>query len=179
MTLYHFTLVVEGADLQSEANLDALFEAGCDDATFGVAAGVQHAAFDRDADSYAEAIVSAIHQIEQAVPNARVVRLETDELVTIADIAKRTGRSHESIRLLASGERGPGNFPPPTARLQERNQLWWWPDVVEWFTRELGEEIPAPVREQAELAAAINAKLALRRLNQRLGPNDVRVLEQL
>lgn len=179
MTLYHFTLVVEGADLQNEANLDALYEAGCDDATFGMAAGVQLAAFDREADSYAEAVVSAVHQIEEAVPGARVVRLETDELVTVADIAKRTGRSHESIRLLVSGERGPGNFPPPTARLHQRNQLWWWPDVVEWFTRELQEELPGPTGQQAELTAAINAKLALRRLHERLGIDEVRVLEQL
>ncbi len=179
MTLHHFTLIVEGADLQTDAHMDALYEAGCDDATFGVAAGVQHAAFDRQADSYADAVVAAIRQIEQAVPEARVIRLETDELVTIADIARRTDRTHESIRLLVSGARGPGNFPPPAARAMQRNQLWWWPDVAQWFARELGEEIATNGGQQAEIAAAINAKLALRRLRERLDEHDARVLEQL
>ncbi len=82
MTLYHFTLIVEGADLQTDARLDALWEAGCEDATFGVAGGVQHAAFDREADSYADAVVAAIRQIERAVPEARVTRLDTDELAS-------------------------------------------------------------------------------------------------
>ncbi|MBW3579215.1 MAG: hypothetical protein KY462_16080 [Actinobacteria bacterium] len=179
MTLYHFTLIVEGADLQTDARLDSLWEAGCDDATFGVAAGVQHAAFDREADSYADAVVAAIRQIEQAVPEARVTRLETDELVTVADIARRTGRTHESVRLLVSGGRGPGNFPPPAARAEQRNQLWWWPDVMQWFTRELGLELPATAGQQAEIAAAINAKLALRGLRERLDEHDASVLEQL
>ncbi|HWB72083.1 MAG TPA: hypothetical protein VG452_07685, partial [Egibacteraceae bacterium] len=161
------------------ANLDALYQVGCDDATFGVSGGVQHAGFDREADSYADALVSAVHQIEQAVPGARVVQVEAEELVTIADIARRTGRTHESIRLLVSGERGPGTFPPPAARAHQRNQMWWWPDVAEWFAGELGEPVPEPGGQEAQIAAAVNAKLALRRLRERLGEDEARILEQL
>ena len=35
-----FTLTVDGADLQSEPFIDALFEGGCDDATVGRVGGV-------------------------------------------------------------------------------------------------------------------------------------------
>jgi len=42
MPTFNFSLIVEGADLQSAEAQDALFEAGCDDATFGVVDGVQY-----------------------------------------------------------------------------------------------------------------------------------------
>lgn len=73
MTLFSFTLTIEGADVTSDAAQDALFEAGCDDATFGVSNGVQTAGFDREAPDFAEAVSSSIKAVESAVPGARVV----------------------------------------------------------------------------------------------------------
>ena len=87
MRVHEFTLLVEGADLQTDEAQDALFEAGCDDSTIGVVAGVQHVHFDREAGSLAEALVSAITAVEQAVPGVRVVRVAPDEYVTLAEIA--------------------------------------------------------------------------------------------
>ena len=46
MAMFSFTLTVDGADILDAAALDALFEAGCDDATFGSAGSVQTAEFD-------------------------------------------------------------------------------------------------------------------------------------
>ena len=43
MTLFNFTLTIEGADILTDEALDALYEAGCGDATFGVSGGVQTA----------------------------------------------------------------------------------------------------------------------------------------
>ncbi len=40
MALHHFTLIVDGPDVQDEALIDALFEAGCDDALVGRAEGI-------------------------------------------------------------------------------------------------------------------------------------------
>ena len=62
----HFTLTVAGADLQSEPFIDALFEAGCDDATVGRRDEVQYIDFDRAAESLGEAIISAVRGVEQA-----------------------------------------------------------------------------------------------------------------
>lgn len=73
MTQFSFTLTVDGADLLAEAAQEALFEAGCDDATFGTTDGVQTAEFDREAVDFAEAVASAIKAIESAVPGARVL----------------------------------------------------------------------------------------------------------
>lgn len=85
MTSNHqFTVTVEGADLLAEAHLDALFEAGCDDASFGFCDGVQEAAFRRVAPSFAEAVASAIHAIESTVPGARVVAIVRDDAALVA-----------------------------------------------------------------------------------------------
>ncbi|MGI8552299.1 MAG: hypothetical protein ACR2PL_16160 [Dehalococcoidia bacterium] len=57
MTDHSFTLVSDG---NVKASLDALFEAGCDDATFGTVDGVHYADFDREARTFADAVASAI-----------------------------------------------------------------------------------------------------------------------
>jgi hypothetical protein len=59
---------------------DALFEAGCDDATMSSRDGVVSLAFGRAAPSMKEAIVSAIRDVRKANIGARVVRVEASEL---------------------------------------------------------------------------------------------------
>ena len=73
MSEYEFSLVTTGS-LEDEAILNALFEAGCDDATFGQVDGVGYAHFVREAPAFAEAVRSAIEQVE-SVPGLRVVRV--------------------------------------------------------------------------------------------------------
>lgn len=55
MKEYEFTLIVAG-DLTDEAVVDALYEAGCDDATVGVIDGVGIISFIRDASSLTDAL---------------------------------------------------------------------------------------------------------------------------
>lgn len=73
---HDFTLIL--AREPSGDELDALFDAGCDDAMFGTTAGVAHAQFDREADTLADAIMSAIESVE-SVAGLRVVRVEPDD----------------------------------------------------------------------------------------------------
>ena len=112
MPNHHFTLIVDGVDLQHESVVDSLFEAGCDDALVGSTDGVQFIDFDREAASLDDAVLSAVADVER-VPGAQVVRMAGAGLVSIADIAARTGRTREGARLLVAGTRGPGGFPPP------------------------------------------------------------------
>ena len=49
MAIHHFTLIVDGPDVQEEALIEALFEAGCDDGLVGRSEGVQYIEFDREA----------------------------------------------------------------------------------------------------------------------------------
>jgi len=164
---YEFTLLVVGPDLQTDEALNSLAESGCDDATVGSSGGVQHMDFDREASSYLEAVLSAIKDVEAAVPGARTVRVLPDEYVSLAEIADRTRRTRESVRLLSIGERGPGRFPPPAARETGRNKLWRWTEVAAWFANALGEEIPATAPSTA--SAAVNAILDLRSSTRDLG----------
>ncbi len=78
LPIHHFTLIVDGADLQDDAVIDALFEAGCDDATVGRTDGIQYLDFDREAATRAEAIRSAVTGVER-VDGVHVVRIATAE----------------------------------------------------------------------------------------------------
>ncbi|MDP9476551.1 MAG: hypothetical protein M3R38_12860 [Actinomycetota bacterium] len=68
---YSFTLVIEG---DVEPHLDELFEAGCEDATFGSVDGVHYADFDREAETLSRAVSSAIADVE-SVPGLVARRL--------------------------------------------------------------------------------------------------------
>jgi hypothetical protein len=171
---FTFTLILSGVSGLTEEVADALFEAGCDDALLGIRDGVVFLDFDREAPSLREAALSAIADVEGAGVGAAVTRVEPDELVTMAEIARRLGRSRESVRQLVTGERGPGHFPPPVANLTQKSPIWRWADVEPWFRENVGsgaKSKPTLKQASAELptvaslgtVAAINAALELRR----------------
>jgi len=175
---HEFTLLVRGADLLDDQNLDALFEAGCDDATFAEQDGVFYANFHRDAGAFAEAVWSGLMAIESAVPSAVVFRVQGDELVTAAVIAERTGRTRESIRLLIEAKRGPGGFPAPVSWVSGKTRLWEWEAVSRWFHMALGEEVAG--EESAAFIAALNGALEVRaRVTELSDPAEREVLGRL
>ena len=89
--------------------------------------------FSREASSLENAALSAIADLE-SVDGIEVIRIADAGLVSISDIAARTGRTGESVRLLVEGKRGPGGFPAPvTDPRRRRNRLWYWPEVARWF----------------------------------------------
>lgn len=161
MTVHRFSLLIHGIDVLSDDDFDALYAAGCNDALFGVRQGMQFAEFARREDTLAAAVGSAISQVESAVPGARVMRVEPDDLVTLTEIAQRVGRTKESVRLLSEGRRGPGGFPTPIAWIAARQRVWQWSDIATWFAERLGKDLPtAPA---ADFVAALNGALEVRR----------------
>ncbi len=179
MMTNEFTLIVEGPDLQDGSYADALFDAGCDDATIGRVAGVQFLDFDREAESLADAVFEAVEAIERAVPEARVVHLEPDDLVSMSEIGDRTGRTRESIRLLISGERGPGGFPVPATHFRKRQRMWRWQRVSAWFAEALGEPQITEDPGRARFVTAFNAGLAWRQVDKQLPPADRQRMRKL
>lgn len=174
MAEFDFTLILQGVDVGNAATLDSLFEAGCDDATFGEVDGVAFADFTRRADSLAAGIEGAIRDVRRGAPGAEILRVEPDDLVTAADIAHRLGRTRESVRLLISGARGQGGFPPPVSHLKARGRLWRWAEVSAWCREALGTT--APAADTSVFVAALNDALELSKLAPRLQEKSERDL---
>ena len=128
---HNFTLILSGAE-PTVAIADALIEAGCRDASLGSRCGVITLEFTRAAPSLYAAIATAIAEVAKSNTGLRVVRVEPDELVTASEIAKRFGRSKESIRLYALGKRGPGGFPPPLTGFSGKTPIYRWSEVACW-----------------------------------------------
>jgi len=129
-----FRLTIAGIALTDE-QLNALFEAGCGDAAFSLERdGTVLGFFDREAETQEDAVLSAIGDVEAAGIGARVLRVTRDDhWLTASEIAKRVGRTRQSIGLLVRGDRGSGGFPAPVARHGSPNPLWSWAHVEAWF----------------------------------------------
>jgi hypothetical protein len=138
MAIQVFTLVLNRRPTDGE--LDALHTNGCDDAIFGQEDGLSIAEFDREAATLADAIATAVIEIEQV--GLVAVRVLDTDLVTLADIGNRLKQSRESVRRYATGERGPGGFPPPANPAREGTVFYRWSEVAPWARGQLGVEVP-------------------------------------
>lgn len=155
MIEYRFELTIQGE--LTDACLDALCEAGCDDATFADKGDVITAEFDREAESLFDAVISAIEAVE-SVGGLEVLHVDPDELVWASEIAHRTGRTRQSVDQLIRAKRGPGGFPAPTSH-GTRNPLWRWSEVEAWFSAYEGRQSDT---ERSVALSAINGALQAR-----------------
>jgi len=90
MSIHHFTLIVDGPDLQDDTLFDAVFEAGCGDAAIGRIDGIQYVDFDREAEDFNDAILSAVDDLE---------KLDGVEVVRIIDL-------HHGTRIIPTSTAG-------------------------------------------------------------------------
>jgi len=120
-------------------------------------------------------VLSAIANIEE-VKGTTVVRIADAGLASMADIAARTGRTRESVRLLISGERGPGGFPAPVTDPRGRYRRGRILEVERWMQshgREMKES------RDDHVLAAITAGLELRRHSAHVAADRRDVLRDL
>jgi hypothetical protein len=147
MTTHEFDLLIDRSPTDEE--LDALFETDQGSSTpeyGGPEPPLVHV--HRDAEALSVAIASAVRDVEST--GLAVVGVASQDPVTLREIAVRTGRTHESVRLLAAGKRGPGRFPVPES--SGTWSLYSWVLVSEWFADHYGGE--AVGRFDREIAAA-------------------------
>ena len=130
MKIHEFTIIASGLDPEADGYEDRLFDAGCDDATFSFQKGVIIAEFHREAVTFSAAIASAYEAMLRA--GAKVERIEPDHLVSLSEIAERSGLTRQAISLYTRAERGE-NFPGPVAKVTSKHPLWDWPEVAEWL----------------------------------------------
>jgi hypothetical protein len=153
---YDFALIVTGAKGLDATVEDALFEAGCDDATPSLQYGLLYIEFSRVAPSLKDAILSAIRDVRKARVG-EVLRVDECNLVTPSEIARRINRSRQLVFQYINGLRGPGGFPPPECHLSEGQPLWAWCAVSYWLAQ---NDILRPEDGwNAEVVAAINTSL--------------------
>lgn len=158
-SVFQVTLVVEGFALR-DCDLDRLFGV-CPDvvpASIGNLVTMSAPVGAPDAESACHSLAALL---TDAFPTLTPVRVDQD-LVSIPDVAERTGRSRESIRLLVEGKRGPGTFPSPVGIVGTGTRVWPWAVVVEWFATELGHDLGERGVDPVS-AAAVDVDLAARR----------------
>ncbi|MGJ8628103.1 MAG: hypothetical protein ACSHXB_14180 [Sulfitobacter sp.] len=127
---HNFTFIVSGVDPFADDFEDRFFEAGCDDATLALMHGSVAVCFDRDGESYNDAVLSAYSNVCKA--GAVLKRFEPDYLVSASEIASRAGLSRSAVNLFENGERGK-NYPEPFARVTTSSPLWDWVEVSKWL----------------------------------------------
>ena len=156
---YDFTLLLDGIS-QIDAKVEnALFEAGCDDATLSAREGRVYLSFSRTAASIKDAILSAIRNVHDAHLGASVIRVDACDLVTQSEIARRIGRSRQLVHQYIAGLRGPGSFPAPACNVIHDNPLWYWREVAHWLWQ--NDMISVEMVHEAVQIAAINCMLEL------------------
>ena len=167
--IWEFTIIATGISPEQDDFADRFAAAGCEDATLSFQKGVIILEFAREAKNFLHALTSAFEAVQKA--GAKVVRFEPDHLVSLTDIAVRTGLSKAAISLYAKGARG-ADFPGPVARFTSTTPLWDWAEVAHWMHKH--DHIPQEmvlearmVREANRLAMS-NDKLDVRELSERL-----------
>jgi hypothetical protein len=154
MKTFEFSIIASGLDPEAEDFADRFFDAGCDDATISFQKGHIIADFARETSSIIEALVSAVECVKAA--GATVDRVEPDWLVSLADIASRTGMSRAAMTQYSKGQRGK-NFPFPVARITSESPLWDWSVVAKWLFQH--EKISRDAAIEAEAVRAANAAI--------------------
>lgn len=147
MSEYEFTFVLDGISLDDDAvqtlteELDALLSS-----SHGT---VRMTAAGQGADAVTAAMATA-SRARDLVPGLRVLRLDRD-LVGVADIAERTGRTRQNVNQWVHGDRREETpFPPPEGTVG-RSLVWLWAEVDEWLREAgLGDGENRPTR--AEMA---------------------------
>lgn len=153
-------------DALEDADEDRLYDAFDEEHSVETGPKGHWVGFERPAKSFLDAIVEALKQVIDMGFEPLAVE---DELVSIADIAERTGRTRQSVSMLVAGQRGGGGFPASVAG-NVRSPLWHWADVASWF--ESDESQQRAVGDRSRIVAAINGALANRSLA-RERPGDV------
>ncbi len=162
---HDFVLVLNGISELTDEVQDALYEAGCDDATLSVRRGRFYLTFSRIAPTIKDAIVSAVRDVKKTTLGIDVLRVDDCNLVTQSDIARRANIPRQLVHQYVKGERGPGNFPPPSCNICDESPLWRWCEVAYWMWQ--NNYIKQDVVRDADYVDIINTVLELRHQKKR------------
>lgn len=147
-----------------ERYLDALYEAGCDDATVGTGLnGMIGLDFKRSATDAEEALRSAIQDVQTAIPGADLVQVGPD-LIGLTDMAEIFGFTRQNMRKYATGQLAGTRQAFPAPVIIGEPSLWHLAEIVSWLKANTSVQPPDRVFAVAKVAAEINHEVEAERL---------------
>lgn len=126
-----------------------------------------------ESDDVVAAAQQAVGDVEQVL-GIDVEAIDLD-LVGVADIARRTGRTRQSVQQLVDGSRGGGDFPPAIGA-PGGSRVWSWASVDAWL-RKRGDDVDDEVPIPADQAAIVAGWLAARNCRRLSDLSERRVFE--
>jgi predicted DNA-binding transcriptional regulator AlpA len=133
--------------------IDRLYQAGCDDALIGSGrAGVVGLMFTREAENATQAFISAINDVKNAIPSAKLVEAKPD-FAGVSDIAEFIGCSRQNILKLFA------NTEAPMPVHSSGQSYWHLSEALTWLSEGKRRErynIPTWQLDVAQTAKAIN-----------------------
>jgi len=171
---YEFNLKfrLPDADADPEQFIEALADAGCDDATAGIGQRGRIALeFAREADTALDAIASAVQAVKRAIPGAELVEASPD-FVGLTDVADLVGCTRQNIRKLMINN--PATF--PVAVHEGSQSLWHLRPVLVWFSETQKRPIDRFLIEVAEVTMKVNIARETRRLPGEGIPKELEML---
>jgi predicted DNA-binding transcriptional regulator AlpA len=145
-----FSLPVSDAD--AESYVEALADAGCDDAIIGIGQkGKLALQFYREAENAYDAILSAIRAVKSVIPGAKLVEA-TPDLVGLSEIAGIMGVSRQNVRKLILTHIQ--TFPDPVHT--GSSSIWHLANVLQWFEHRQQKQIADSIKEMAEANMQVN-----------------------
>ena len=157
MNSYTFMLnfTLPGREADPEQYVDALFEAGCDDAAVGVGRlGMIGLDFTREAACAEDALRSAIRNVRIAIPGAELVQAGPD-LVGLTEMADIFGFSRQNMRRYATALYDAREaFPTPTVLGDP--SLWHLAEIAAWLKLNTTVQPPDGLLEISKATASIN-----------------------
>lgn len=154
MKEFEFTLKFNLMDssIEPDSYLEHLEKEGCDDALIGVGQKKRIALqFNRESENALEAIVSAIMDVERAIPDVRFIEA-TPDLVGLTDIAEILNFSRQNIRKLMLNNIS--SFPLPVH--EGKTALWHLFSVLLWLKKENRYSIDQNLVDVAEANMQLN-----------------------
>ena len=156
MTTYNFSLIFrlppEAPD--TDDLIEALAAAGCDDAIVGTGhPGRVALDFDREADDAAQALRTAVSDVQTAITGAELIEAGPD-LVGLTEIAQIAGVSRQALRKLMTYRR---DFPRPSHC--GNPSLWHLAPMLDWLNQEGRYKIDEALLSVSQQSLRLNTQV--------------------
>ncbi|MEH0771951.1 hypothetical protein [Vibrio alginolyticus] len=163
MSMYEFTLNIGNINITNDKDLldvsRKLYEGACSDAAVMSVDEMLYIEFEREADSFAQAVTQAIKDVELVDGyNLQVISIEGD-LVSLGEAAEFTGVKKSTLAKYKKGTFG-GGFPVPVRKASKKDPLWRLSDIADWLYQK--SKVTSELVERARMMDVINHHLETR-----------------